>query len=326
MEPILATLDLIADNHDGSYNKEARSIAQGIYWTFRSFQFIIHLIIVRYVMSYTLSLTHELQKKKLDVVKVYKAVDNVVGTLKKCREAVDSKHDEWYTEAVEFAAKFDVQPSMKRVAGQMKFRESYLTKDIKEYYKQALTIPLLDRVITELETRFSKEHRIHYDGYYIIPTTILKEKNIIWKARVREFAEKYRKDLPEPINLEMEMEQWEHYWQKIREDDATVPDTIVATLQSIDPVKKWFPNIYRILCLIAVVPATSNSCERSISRLRLLKTYLRSRMLQDRLTSLALIYIHREIELDPEQVIDEFAKNNPHRMKFLDILQDSPDN
>ncbi|XP_066913181.1 52 kDa repressor of the inhibitor of the protein kinase-like [Clytia hemisphaerica] len=323
MVPILETLDLIAGNHDGSYNKEARSIAQGIYWTFKSFHFILHLIVVRYVMSYTHSLTHELQNKKLDVVKVYKAVDTVLGTLKNCRKNVQEKHSEWYDEAVEFAAKFDVQPSVKRVAGQSTFRENYSTDDIKTYYRNSLTIPLLDRVSTELESRFSQEHRIHYEGHYILPTTVLKGD--IWKTKIRAFAMKYRKDLPEPMNIEMEMEQWEHYWQQNKKEQTRLPDTIVSTLKSIDPVKKWFPNIYRILCLIAVVPATSNSCERSISRLRLLKTYLRSRMLQDRLTSLALVYIHREIELDPEEVVDEFAKNNRHRMEFRDILVDAED-
>ena len=65
IEPILTTLDLIATNHDGSYAKEARSDAQGVYWTFKSFQFAIHLIIVRNVISYTNSLTYELQEKQL---------------------------------------------------------------------------------------------------------------------------------------------------------------------------------------------------------------------------------------------------------------------
>ena len=63
MNPILETLDQIANNHDGSYNnRDARSDAHGLYWTFRSFQFCVHLIIVRFVMSY-IPLTYELRKK-----------------------------------------------------------------------------------------------------------------------------------------------------------------------------------------------------------------------------------------------------------------------
>ena len=86
MKPILETLDQIANNHDGSYNnRDARSDAHGLYWTFRSFQFCFHLIIIRFVMSYILPLTYELQKKQLDVIRAYEAVDVVVESLKECR-------------------------------------------------------------------------------------------------------------------------------------------------------------------------------------------------------------------------------------------------
>jgi hypothetical protein len=38
--------------------------------------------------------------------------------------------------------------------------------------------------------------------------------------------------------------------------------------------------------------------ERSFSVLRRLKTYLRTTMLQDRLTSLAVLHVHRDIDID----------------------------
>lgn len=78
---------------------------------------MVHLIIVRYVMLYTLSLTYELQAKKLDVVKACKAVENVLESWRNCQKAVDSWHEEWYKEAVKFSAKFDVSPSIKRIPG-----------------------------------------------------------------------------------------------------------------------------------------------------------------------------------------------------------------
>ena len=88
----LETLDMINGNHDGSYSKEARTDAQGVYWTFKSFHHAIHLTIVRHIMSHTLSLTYELQKVQLDVVKVYEAVDNAIDTLEDCRNRVGEKH------------------------------------------------------------------------------------------------------------------------------------------------------------------------------------------------------------------------------------------
>ena len=55
-----------------------------------------------------------------------------------------------------------------------------------------------------------------------------------------------------------------------------------------------FPTLciaYRLLLTIGFLIA---SCERSFSKLKLIKIYLRSSMLQERLTSLALISIDRE--------------------------------
>ena len=47
--------------------------------------------------------------------------------------------------------------------------------------------------------------------------------------------------------------------------------------------KLFFSNVSTILHISAVFPVTSCECERSISTLRLLKTYLRSTMGQDKL-------------------------------------------
>ncbi|XP_066916952.1 52 kDa repressor of the inhibitor of the protein kinase-like [Clytia hemisphaerica] len=261
MSAILETLDMIANNHDRSYtNKDGRADARGLYWTFRSFSFMIHLIIVRNVLSYTLSLTYELQKKQLDVGKVYEAVDNVIDSLQECRDKVDDLHKEWYETAVEFALLHGTQPSIKRIAGQQTLRANFATDSTSEYYKFSLTIPLLDQVLSELRSRFSPENRIHLNGNYIRPNIVISSTD--WKEKIYQFATQYEKDLPEKVNLKAELRQWEIYWRKIS-TKGNLLDTIVDTLSAVDSIKNWFPNIYVILCLVAVVPATSNSWTES---------------------------------------------------------------
>lgn len=63
---------------------------------------------------------------------------------------------------------------------------------------------------------------------------------------------------------------------------------------------------YRILLTISVTVA---SAERSFSQLKLLKTYMRSTMLQDRLNGLAMIAIENELleSVEYEDLIDDFA-------------------
>ena len=84
-----------------------------------------------------------------------------------------------------------------------------------------------------------------------------------------------------------------------------------------------FPNIHRLLRLICTLPVTSCECERSISVLRCLKPYIRSSMGQERLTGLALLHIHYDMELDLDDVVDIFSRKHPRRMMLADILSDA---
>ena len=73
------------------------------------------------------------------------------------------------------------------------------------------------------------------------------------------------------------------------------------------------PVLYKVCTILTTIPATSCSAERSFSDLRRIKTYLRSTMRQDRLSSLALIcieraYANRTLENDMENIIDIFGK------------------
>ena len=58
------------------------------------------------------------------------------------------------------------------------------------------------------------------------------------------------------------------------------------------------PQLMKLLQLLLVIPATSATSERSFSSLRLVKTFLRTTMNQERLNYLMMIYIHKERSID----------------------------
>ena len=80
-----------------------------------------------------------------------------------------------------------------------------------------------------------------------------------------------------------------------------------------------FPSaiiVYRILLTIHITVA---SAERSFSKLKLLKSYLRTTMIQERLNGLAMIAIENDI---PEKIkfndlVDDFASKRPRRMALF---------
>ncbi|KAF5814012.1 putative HAT dimerization domain-containing protein [Helianthus annuus] len=67
--------------------------------------------------------------------------------------------------------------------------------------------------------------------------------------------------------------------------------------------------------LLLTIPVTVASAERSFSKLKLLKTYLRSTMSQERLNGLATISIESEIldTMDYKELIESFASKNARR-------------
>lgn len=72
------------------------------------------------------------------------------------------------------------------------------------------------------------------------------------------------------------------------------------------------PFLYEATSLLATIPATSCSAERSFSGLRHPKTYLRSTMGQERLSNLALLSIERKfsnkvLKSDMNAIIDIFG-------------------
>lgn len=70
-----------------------------------------------------------------------------------------------------------------------------------------------------------------------------------------------------------------------------------------------------LLRILGTVPVTTCTCERSISKLRLLKDYTKSTMVNDRPNGIALMHIHREIKIDIKKVLDDFV--GPGNRRFL---------
>ena len=74
-----------------------------------------------------------------------------------------------------------------------------------------------------------------------------------------------------------------------------------------------------MLQLLLVIPATSATSERSFSSLRLVKTFLRTTMNQERLNYLMMIYIHKERPIDLKGAMKEFIQRNTERKQTFGV-------
>ena len=319
---VVQTLEQIKNS---AWNSETCTQANGLHSSITKFEFIIALFVVSNCLNYCLSLTRKLQLKEMDIIKGYREIGLLQSTLDYVRTNLNEKHHVWYLQAENLARTVNCTPSIPRTCAKQTLRENYLETDPEAYYRQALTVQFLDHLCTQLSTRFDKSSLEVMNGFNIIPEFMRYqvENDKDWKTPFLEFVNMYSADIPHSQRLlEAEMEMWETYW--LRRFIGVVPDTIVKTLHLAHDLKATFPAIFTALRILDTIPVTSCQCERSISSLRRLKTFLRSTMEQETLNGLALMLLHRDITIDLNAVINMFANLRPTRMKLANIL-DSDD-
>lgn len=84
-------------------------------------------------------------------------------------------------------------------------------------------------------------------------------------------------------------------------------------------LEQLFPNSVVAIKILNTLPVTVASGERSFSKLKLIKTYLRTTMTQDRLVDLSILSIEKELveALEYDDMIEEFAKLKARKVQFV---------
>ena len=314
---IVDSLETIKDNSDQNWSSDSVKDANGLFYATVSFELIVCLVIVSRLLEVTLPLTKQLQSPTIDIVASVEKVTLLFAMLQRMRYEISESHEEWFEEAKNLAARVGSVPLVPRVARIQKYRANVPSENPSEYYRRVITIPFLDHLCNEMQARFSERNMSLLDSFYAMPSTVLSDS--CWMEKFSRFLSLYRDDLPEERFLNLELKSWESYWELYR---GNVPTTLELLLPHIDRMS--FPNIFIALQIAATIPVTSCSCERSISVLRGLKTYLRNTMGQSRMNGLAMLHVHREIEVKANDVIERFAMEHPRRMKLVNILNSDP--
>ena len=120
-------------------------------------------------------------------------------------------------------------------------------------------------------------------------------------------------------NLETELTSFASEFKKEIADKTSVLEIVGLMLES--RVSSSFPEAYKLLVLFVTVPVTVATAERSFSKLKLIKTYLRSKIPQERLDNLALLSIENSEakSIDKAELIQRFANVNARRHKRIGV-------
>ena len=290
---------------------DARSLQLAITTT----DFICSLVITNSCLHYLQALTSNLQAESKDIVTAVGEIKNVLSTLQNIRDNISTHHSCWFRTVQKICADMGVEPSIPRRCARQTHRSNIPADTPSEYYCRTLSIPLLDHLLCEMNTRFSSHQQTALLGLSVVPSIMVALPSDEYFGKVGKFANMYEEDLPSPGCITSELHCWQLKWKQHLQEHGqrSLPSTPIATLTHLTSM---YPN------LLCTLPITSCSAERSFSGLKRIKSILRSSMTTERLTGLSLLHLHHDIPIDIEAAIDEFCRRHPRRLKMANILSD----
>ena len=100
---------------------------------------------------------------------------------------VDFHHRQWFTEIEEMCHAVGTIPSLPRTCGRQTHRSNIEAETPSQYYRQVVTIPFLDHIISEINSRFSQHQQTAYHGLCLIPSVLVEKSmdDIIIKHSVK---------------------------------------------------------------------------------------------------------------------------------------------
>lgn len=309
------TVDEIEHNPK-TWSKEAVADAQGLRHVLETSDFVFPLVLCKRGLGLTRTLCVSLQSKAQDICRAYSEAKAVMAAVEETRRNVDAFHDECFQETSDLLSDIGSVPRIKRRAGRQQNRDNIPADTPSQFYKRSLTIPFLEDLASHMQQRFSGVVKSAILGLALIPSVFTSNDPILlaeWKQKLGELATTYKEELPNPDGLSDELKIWEAKWTRF---DGIVPETILDTLPYAMP--SIYPNINTLLRIVSVLPVTTCSCERCISMLRLVKTYLRSSMCDERLNGLALMKSHYDMKIYYNEVLNIFARKHPRRLELLE--------
>ncbi|KAL4098258.1 hypothetical protein QTP88_022899 [Uroleucon formosanum] len=171
-----------------------------------------------------------------------------------------------------------------------------------EYFlRVSVFIPFIDNFLDQLNDRFIS-HRIVLNNFdCILPKIEMKISEEI-KGKFKQLVETYQDIVDECTDsnlndnlLNGELDLWYTKYSTLTSAELKNKNAIELYFQTCPDV---YPRISKLLQIFITLPVSTATEERSFSTLRCLKTYLRNSSGQIRLNGLALLNIHRDVNVD----------------------------
>ncbi|XP_066478503.1 52 kDa repressor of the inhibitor of the protein kinase isoform X3 [Tiliqua scincoides] len=306
LQALVLCLDGINDASISSVAGRAHILSS----TLADFDFVVIVVIVKNILSFTRAFGKNLQGQTSDVFFAASSLTAVLHSLNEVMENIEVYHEFWFEEATDLAVKLDLPIKLpgKLCRAQQGNANSEITPE--NYYKEALSIPAVEHIIQELKDIFSEQHLRALKCLSLVPSVMGQLK---FNTSEEHHADMYKNDLPNPDTLSAELHCWRIKW-KHRGKDIELPTTIYEALHL--PDIKYFPNVYALLKVLCILPIMKVENEKFEVGRRRLKAYFKNTLTEQRSINLALLNINVDIKHDLDLMVDTYIKLYPEKAEF----------
>lgn len=296
--PLIEALQEISIWPDSSTSSEARSLCNNI----TNPAFYLNLLIIEKVFSFSLPLCRILQTPDIDLSEAVNLSNNVLAELKNLRQNSDTIFDLIFNRVESILREIfqeEIKIKLPRITKKQIYRSNVKVNSPKEYYKITTFLPFLDHFIINIQERFVNHRNIIDLFSRCLLSTNASENDFLKLLKLYQNTN-FIKESRESV-LTAELKLWHRSIETRQANFKNAIDAFTSCNQII------YPNINVLLKIFCTLPVTSCTSERSFSTLRRLLTYLRNTTGTTRLNGLALLNIHSEISVSPDEVLDQLA-------------------
>lgn len=314
---IVECLERISEWDDRTTATKAQALVTAI----TTCEFIVALSCTVAVFSLTMQLSKVFQKERLDVGVAKECISNLKAVLETRRTSCEETFTTVFKESVTLMEGVGIAPTVPRLTSRQTRRANHPSSCPEEYYRRSIYVPMLDALLADLNARFETQSVNYIYLFNLLPhrALVLNKEEIDHTASM--IFEKYGSivNIRNSIlktEIQAEIEMWKTKWVQHQQAGKELPkNRVLETLAVCD--EDLFPHVNRSLRILGSLPVSVASAERSFSTLRRLKTWLRTRMSNERLTGLALMNVHRDINIEIDEIIDLFANSGSRKLDFV---------